>query len=61
MVDPDPDAPYDRPNLSKDYLAGNAPEEWIPLHPAWFYEEHRIDIIRHVPRHRPAREDRRAG
>ena len=46
MVDPDRDAPYDRPNLSKDYLAGNAPEEWIPLHPASFYEEHRIDIVR---------------
>jgi hypothetical protein len=30
-------APYDRPNLSKDYLAGNAPEEWIPLHPRAYY------------------------
>ncbi|MGH7658370.1 MAG: FAD-dependent oxidoreductase, partial [Gemmatimonadales bacterium] len=33
-IDPDRDAPYDRPNLSKDYLAGIAPEEWLPLQPA---------------------------
>jgi len=31
--------PVDRPNLSKDYLAGTAPEDWIPLRPASFYEE----------------------
>ena len=37
--------PYDRPNLSKDYLAGNAPEEWIPLRPADFYPEQKIDTI----------------
>jgi NADPH-dependent 2,4-dienoyl-CoA reductase/sulfur reductase-like enzyme/nitrite reductase/ring-hydroxylating ferredoxin subunit len=46
MIDPDRDAPYDRPNLSKDYLAGNAPEEWIPLHPAEFYAERRIELVR---------------
>jgi NADPH-dependent 2,4-dienoyl-CoA reductase/sulfur reductase-like enzyme/nitrite reductase/ring-hydroxylating ferredoxin subunit len=45
VIEPDPDAPYDRPNLSKDYLAGNAPEEWLPLHPKEFYEAQRIEII----------------
>jgi len=45
IVDPDPDAPYDRPNLSKDYLAGTAPEEWIPLHPPAFYADHDIAIL----------------
>jgi apoptosis-inducing factor 3 len=46
MVDPEPDSPYDRPNLSKDYLAGNAPEDWIPIRPRGFYGEHRIEIVR---------------
>ena len=36
--------PYDRPNISKDYLAGSAPEEWIPLHPKEFYAEQRIEL-----------------
>ena len=45
MLDSDAHPPYDRPNLSKDYLAGNAPEDWIPLHPASFYEELRIDLV----------------
>ncbi len=49
MIDPDRDAPYDRPNLSKDYLAGTAAEEWIPLHPPEFYEERGIEL-RHGPR-----------
>jgi apoptosis-inducing factor 3 len=49
LVDPDTDAPYDRPNLSKDYLAGNASEEWIPLHPPEFYREREIELL-HGPR-----------
>jgi apoptosis-inducing factor 3 len=36
--------PVDRPNLSKDYLAGSAPEEWIPLQPDAFYVEKGIDL-----------------
>jgi nitrite reductase/ring-hydroxylating ferredoxin subunit len=31
IVDDDDGSPYDRPNLSQVYLAGNAPEEWIPF------------------------------
>ena len=46
MVDPDESAPYDRPNLSKDYLAGNAPEEWIPLRPPGFYDENNVRVVR---------------
>jgi NADPH-dependent 2,4-dienoyl-CoA reductase/sulfur reductase-like enzyme/nitrite reductase/ring-hydroxylating ferredoxin subunit len=46
MIGRDESVPYDRPNLSKDYLAGDAPEEWIPLRPPEFYAEHSIDLIR---------------
>jgi NADPH-dependent 2,4-dienoyl-CoA reductase/sulfur reductase-like enzyme/nitrite reductase/ring-hydroxylating ferredoxin subunit len=45
LLGADPAPPYDRPNLSKDYLAGEAPEEWIPLRPPEFYEEHAIDLV----------------
>lgn len=31
MMGAEEPGPVDRPNLSKDYLAGNAPDEWIPL------------------------------
>src|SRR6185369_11530601 len=46
VVDEERGSPYDRPNLSKDYLAGNAPEEWIPIRPADVYAEHGIEIVR---------------
>jgi len=44
MLSSDDAAPIDRPNLSKDYLAGNASEEWLPLSPDGFYAENDIDL-----------------
>jgi len=44
ILAPEGEPPYDRPNLSKDYLAGNAQEEWIPLHPRKYYDEHHIEL-----------------
>ena len=37
--------PVDRPNLSKDYLAGNAPEEWIPLRAPEYFAERNINLV----------------
>jgi NADPH-dependent 2,4-dienoyl-CoA reductase/sulfur reductase-like enzyme/nitrite reductase/ring-hydroxylating ferredoxin subunit len=44
MLSADESGPYDRPNLSKDYLAGTAPEEWIPLRDEDFYKEQGIEL-----------------
>jgi NADPH-dependent 2,4-dienoyl-CoA reductase/sulfur reductase-like enzyme len=37
--------PVDRPNLSKDYLAGTAPEEWVPLRTRKFYDKIKVDLV----------------
>ncbi|MDF0677004.1 MAG: FAD-dependent oxidoreductase [Nitrospira sp.] len=44
MLSADLALPYDRPNLSKDYLAGTAQPDWIPLRSPAFYEDHHIDV-----------------
>jgi apoptosis-inducing factor 3 len=44
MVSADDSPPPDRPNLSKDFLAGSAPDDWIPLRPAQYYADQRIDL-----------------
>ena len=45
MISADSAPPCDRPNLSKDFLAGTAPEEWIPLRPPEWYSERKIDLV----------------
>ena len=44
LLSDDSAPPVDRPNLSKDYLAGSAPEDWLPLRPDSFYAEAGIDL-----------------
>jgi NADPH-dependent 2,4-dienoyl-CoA reductase/sulfur reductase-like enzyme/nitrite reductase/ring-hydroxylating ferredoxin subunit len=44
LLSADDQAPYDRPNLSKDYLAGEADPAWMPLKDEGFYRDNRIDL-----------------
>ena len=44
MLSNDGAMPVDRPNLSKDYLAGNAPEDWLPLRGEDYYQDAGIDL-----------------
>ncbi len=44
MLSSDDAAPVDRPNLSKDYLAGSAPEDWVPLRGDDWYKDNRITL-----------------
>lgn len=45
IISADDSAPYDRPNLSKDYLTGQAPEEWMPLRSPDYYTDRQIDLL----------------
>jgi apoptosis-inducing factor 3 len=45
MISADSAPPVDRPNLSKDYLAGTAPEDWVPLRQRDWYTERKIDLV----------------
>jgi len=44
MISSEDDLPYDKPNLSKDFLAGHAGPDWLPLHPRDFYDDQRIEL-----------------
>ena len=37
--------PCDRPNLSKDFLAGTAQDDWIPLRPPVWYSDRKINLV----------------
>lgn len=45
LVGAEDPGPVDRPNLSKDYLAGTAPEEWISLHDVNYYKDLNVEFI----------------
>jgi NADPH-dependent 2,4-dienoyl-CoA reductase/sulfur reductase-like enzyme/nitrite reductase/ring-hydroxylating ferredoxin subunit len=44
MLSADESPPCDRPNLSKGYLAGTLPPEYVLLRPAEFYKEHNVEL-----------------
>jgi NADPH-dependent 2,4-dienoyl-CoA reductase/sulfur reductase-like enzyme len=44
LLSADPALPCDRPNLSKNYLAGTAPDDWLPLRGAGYYRKRAIDV-----------------
>jgi NADPH-dependent 2,4-dienoyl-CoA reductase/sulfur reductase-like enzyme/nitrite reductase/ring-hydroxylating ferredoxin subunit len=45
LLSADASAPYDRPNLSKDFLMGTAPAEWMPLRAPEYYAERKIEVL----------------
>ena len=45
MISLEDTAPYDRVNCSKEYLQGEAPEEWMPLRDHDFYKNHDIEVM----------------
>lgn len=45
MITREARTPYDRPNLSKDYLHGHAEPEWMPLRGEDFYAEYDIEVV----------------
>jgi 3-phenylpropionate/trans-cinnamate dioxygenase ferredoxin reductase subunit len=44
MLGDEPERPYLRPPLSKEYLRGEGDREQVYVHPATFYAEQRIDL-----------------
>ena len=45
MIGTEPERPYERPPLTKDYLRGESDREKAYVHPADFYDEHDIELM----------------
>jgi len=45
MITGESERPYDRPNLSKDFITGKAGEEWLPLRGPKFYPAQGIELL----------------
>src|SRR5262249_7864567 len=49
LVGDEEPGPVDRPNLSQDFLAGTAPQRWIPLRTREHYESIGIELVTNDP------------
>src|ERR1700735_2475042 len=45
LIGSEPERPYERPPLSKDYLRGESEREKAYVHPAEFYDENAIELL----------------
>jgi NADPH-dependent 2,4-dienoyl-CoA reductase/sulfur reductase-like enzyme len=45
MITGESERPYDRPNLSKDFITGKAGEDWLPLRGPKFYSAQGIELL----------------
>jgi apoptosis-inducing factor 3 len=49
IISADDSAPYDRPNVSKDYLQQPISDDWMNLRVPEFYSEQKIDLVLNSP------------
>jgi 3-phenylpropionate/trans-cinnamate dioxygenase ferredoxin reductase component len=49
LIGAEPERPYERPPLTKDYLRSESPREKAYVHPEAFYGEHDIELITGAP------------
>jgi 3-phenylpropionate/trans-cinnamate dioxygenase ferredoxin reductase subunit len=45
LIGDEPELPYERPPLTKDYLRGESPREKTRVHPSGFYEQQEIELV----------------